>query len=1034
MTSAAPLLVGIGTSAGGVPALGRLFGALGDPAGMAFVLVVRGGPPDDLRARLAAEVDLPVRLVEDGQQVASGAVHLVPAGCLVRFEGDRLHLDSGAPEDTRENPVDHLFMSLAPVQGENCVALILAGEGGDGTIGAKVVKERGGIVIAQTDAGDDETDAQMPQSAIGSGLVDFAEPLDDIPARLVQLRDAAGMLDAIAGADTDARPDDEMRHIQGEVSQLLRSHTGHDFSGYKARTFMRRVARRMKVLQVEETDDYLQRLHDDPSEVLALFRDLLINVTNFFRDEDAFATLARRVLPRLFEGRGADETIRVWVPGCATGEEVYSLGILMREHMEGAPVRPRVQIFATDIDEEALTAARAGRYPGAILSSVSPERLSRFFRRDGSAYVVRKEVREMCIFSPHSVISDPPFSRMDLVSCRNLLIYFGPDLQNLAIPTFHYALKPGGFLFLGTSEGVGRHGDLFAPLDKHHRIFQSRDAGGRSARLPPAMARAMEHWGLPGQEGQRRGQPAHPAGQDLRQRVETQVLERHAPPHVVIARDGEILFFSSGTGRFLEMPRGAPNRQLQEMARRELRGDLRAAQREAMENATPARRRATLNDGEGRTEAVELTVEPLEGPDGGEAVYLVLFHALGPQDPVEDPEAGATAMREAEAALEREVIDLRERMQSTVEEYETALEELRASNEELVSANEEAQSTNEELEASKEEMQSLNQELNTVNAELASTVEALDRASTDQKNLYDATEIAAVFLDGDMVVTNFTPAAAAFFNLRDTDLGRPLTDLAGALHYPEMEDHVRRVFSTGAPIERRQTSEAEDTCHLVRLMPYRNRDDGIVGVVVTIVDITSLAQAERQREVLIAELNHRVKNMLTVVISIANSTHRAAPSPEEFAGKLISRLHGMARAYSLLSESDWAGVTVRDIVRGEGEAFGGEQLDLGGPEIRLGTQQALPLGMIVHELATNSAKYGALSSASGRVHVDWRWSGGQVALRWCERGGPAAAAPEAEGFGMVLIRGQAEEQLSGEIRFDFDPEGLTVSLTFPVAP
>jgi two-component system CheB/CheR fusion protein len=1034
MAPGPPLYVGIGTSAGGGAGLTVLFNALCDTEGTAFIVVARGGGQEELCDQLASATGMPVRLAEDGQPVEPGTIYLCPGGRVIAVAEGRLRLTAGDAADRQNNPVDHFFTSLAESQGENCVAVILSGESSDGTIGAKVVTERGGIVIAQADTEEGAPDSEMPQSAMASGLVDFAEALDDIPARLVQLRDSAGMLDAIAGSDQNARPADEMRQVQGEVSHLLRSHTGHDFSGYKARTFMRRVARRMKVMQIEEVEHYLQHLHDEPAEVLALFRDLLINVTNFFRDEDAFAALRSRVLPALFEGRGADETIRLWVPGCATGEEVYSLGILMREYMDGAAVCPKVQIFATDIDEEALSAARAGRYPEALLSSVSPDRLSRFFRRDGSAYVVRKEVREMCIFSPHSVISDPPFSRMDLVSCRNLLIYFGPDLQNFAIPTFHYALKPGGFLFLGTSEGIGRHGDLFVPVDKHHRIFQSRDNGGRSARLPPALAHAMEHWGLPGKSVERRGHLAGSTGPELRQRVEAQVLERHAPPHVVVARDGEILFFSSGTGRFLEMPRGAPNRQLHEMARRELRGDLRAAQREAMENATPSRRRAVLDDGAGRAEVIELTVEPLEGPDGGETVYLVLFDALGTQDPVQDAEAGVAAVRESEAALEREVIDLRERMQSTVEEYETALEELRASNEELVSANEEAQSTNEELEASKEEMQSLNQELNTVNAELAKTVEELDRASTDQKNLYDATEIAAVFLDGDMGITNFTPAAASFFNLRESDLGRPLTDLAGALHYPEMEELVRQVFRSGEPIERRQTAEAEDTRHLVRLMPYRNRDDAIVGVVVTIVDITTLAKAEEQREILIAELNHRVKNMLTVVISIANSTHRAAPSPEEFAGKLISRLHGMARAYSLLSEANWSGVTIREIVRGEGEAFGTEQLDAAGPEIRLNTQQALALGMIIHELATNSAKYGAFSTDRGRVHVEWDTTRTRIRLRWCERGGPEVQAPTSEGFGMVLVQGQATEQLLGEINFDFDPGGLTVTLTFPLVP
>jgi two-component system, chemotaxis family, CheB/CheR fusion protein len=474
----------------------------------------------------------------------------------------------------------------------------------------------------------------------------------------------------------------------------------------------------MQVLRLPGLDAYTAHLRQDPEEAGKLFRDLLIGVTGFFRDPDAFAALAGQVIPSLFEGRGADETVRVWVPGCATGEEAYSLAILLRERMDMRPDGPRAQVFATDIDEAALAVARGGRYPAAMVSDVSPERLGRFFAADGASYSVSKGLRDLCVFSAHSLIRDAPFSRLDLVSCRNLLIYLGGQLQEQVVPLFHYALRPGGFLFLGVSETIARHAELFAPEDKGHRIFRRRQHATTAAGVPlqvrtVARRPATRPWPAAAPPPHR----AHPAGgAELRRAAEGFILERFAPAHVVATGDGDVVHQSARLGKYLEPAAGAPSRQLLAMARRGLRLELRAALREAAETRRPAVRPRVEVEVDDRRQAVELTVAPLPAGDGADPLFVVLFADLGPPVPRGDaPAPDAEGDGGAVAQLERELRDTRERLQAATEEYETATEELKSANEEMVSVNEELQSINEELETSKEELQSVNEELRTAN-------------------------------------------------------------------------------------------------------------------------------------------------------------------------------------------------------------------------------------------------------------------------------------------------------------------------------
>ena len=1022
-------IVGIGASAGGIPALEGFFRAIPADCGMAFVIVTHLSPerPSLLHEVIQRFTELPVKVADNAALVEINTVYVMPENAVLTIEGGRLRLRKPDSVTRERKPVDIFFASLAQDKGEQGAAVILSGGDSDGTLGIKAIKEHGGLTLAQEADGSGPRNPDMPRNAIASGLVDIAVPVEQMGPKLM---DFASKLPLFATLEQEEDAALENQQARNAICAILRSHSGHDFSGYKSKTFFRRVRRRMQVTQTETIGAYVEWLKQEADEVGSLFRDLLINVTGFFRDPDAFKALEETVIPAIFAGRGAHDTVRVWVPGCATGEEAFSIGILAREHMDRLTVAPRVQIFATDIDDPALGIARAARYQESALEGLSPARRKRFFTRDGNSFLIAKDIREMCVFSPHSVIREPPFSRMDLVSCRNLLIYFGPDIQNQVLPTFHYALKPGGYLFLGTSESVGQHSELFATVDKKSRIFQARE----HSRVTPRVSMFLRSSGS-GQYAPadwRRAGQAEAIGYPLRQAVEGQVLDRHTPAHVVVNSEGDVVYYSPRTGKYLEPAPGAPNRQLLTMARRGLRLELRTALREAMETRRPiSRENVLVDDDDEHAHAITLTVEPLADRGGGEALYLVLFVANGILNV--RGESANTQPSEGTLDLERELRDTRERLQATIEEYETALEELKSSNEELVSVNEEAQSTNEELEASKEEMQSLNEELNTINAELTEKVEELDRANSDLRNLFESTKIATIFLDRHLVIRNFTPAASTFFKLRSSDIGRPLTDLASRLDYPELKDHIEQVFGSGEMIEHQLARDADNNHYLVRLIPYRDGEKSIYGVVVTLVDVTSLAQAEAHQRTLIAELNHRVKNMLAVVISIANHTLRSAPSPESFNNAFVGRLHAMSRTYGLLSRESWKNASVEQLVRQEVEPFGLERVSIAGPELKLRPDQSLSIGMVVHELATNAVKYGSLSSDSGRVLIGWSQEDGRFQLTWQESGGPRINEPPKNGFGLDLLKGEIVYRHGGTVETAFKPGGLEVTIEFSIS-
>ncbi|WP_318246599.1 CheR family methyltransferase (plasmid) [Rhizobium sp. T1470] len=575
-------VVGVGASAGGVPALDAFFRQMPADPGVAIIVITHLRPDREsyLHEILARYTPMPVTVAANNTRVESNHVYVMPCNVTLTIDKGILRTRELDPMNRERKPIDIFLVSLALDQGDYSVAVILSGGDGDGTLGAKAVKEAGGLTLAQTSDGSELKNPEMPQSAIAGGFIDIAVPAPEMAARLTAYaRSFDNLKDTVQTSREQEQA--ELENTRREICAILAAHSSHDFLGYKTMTFFRRVRRRMQVRQAESLREYIDLLKEEPKEVTALFHDLLINVTNFFRDEDAFRALEQGVIPRLFEGKGANDTIRIWVPGCATGEEVYSIAMVFKEHIERVSAVLKVQIFATDIDEAALAVARSARYPRALLDGVSQERRQRFFRIDSESYVISNDVRELCVFSPHSLIRDPPFSRMDLISCRNLLIYFGPVVQRHLIPTFHYALKPGGFLFLGSSESLGQHSDLFATLDKKQRLFQAREHPAKLPRLPSLSGHDRSPALQDGNKSTRE------TGHSLRQIVEARILDQYSPAHVVISVDADIFYYSGGTGKYLEVPQGVPSRQLLTLARKGLRLDLRSALKECSKRRGP---------------------------------------------------------------------------------------------------------------------------------------------------------------------------------------------------------------------------------------------------------------------------------------------------------------------------------------------------------------------------------------------------------------------------------------------------------------
>lgn len=1145
-------VVGIGASAGGVKALMELFDHVPSDTDAAFVVIVHLDP--DVRSQLASILGshskMPVVQVTDNSPLKGNCIYVISPDHQLQIGDDQIAAVPFEQPRGKRAPIDLFFRSLAEQRGDG-FAVVLTGAGSDGAIGVKAIKQAGGIVLVQSP--DEAEYPSMPRAAIATDAADFVLPLRQLADKLVEL----------LGSEVAANPDngDEEEQLRRVLSHL-RVRTGHDFTHYKRSTVGRRIARRMQVTRKETLKEYFLFLRENPEEGQALLSDLLISVTTFFRDPASFEVLAKQVIPQLFRGKEPGEAVRIWVAGCATGEEAYSIAMLLLEEASKHDLRPEIQVFASDMDMKALSIAREGRYPTAIEADVGEDRLRRFFARDGEHYRVKRELRDIVLFASHSILKDPPFSRLDLISCRNLLIYLDRDLQQQVLLTLHYALNADGYLFLGSSESAEHADGFFRTIDRESRIFQST---GRNKDRLPSLSRLG---GFPAIVEQQAAAP-EPAPISVRatQTIHRDALEVLAPPSILVDSGLRVLHLSESAGRYLQPSLGPLTTDITDLVRPELRFELRGALNRAFERAETTLTGAINVRFNGESARVFAQVRPVmeRGNDGPPRRALVLFIEDANERTFHVPaEAGAAhPTRETVERLKHELELTQSQLRTTREESEAANEELRAANEELQSINEEYRSTAEELETSREELQSINEELQTVNTELKIKLESVSRANSDLMNFMAATDFATLFLDPLLRIKRFTPRLAKLFNVTQSDTGRPITDFTHQLEYEEFAADTRRVLDHLTPVEREVRSR-EGGWYQVRLRPYRTVDDKIDGLVATFVDMTerrrmedalrasernlrqesqlvelsrapifvwdfdggiiqwnrgseqlygytkaealgrhkeemlktevpgssfealkksllkdgtwkgqvlhttkdgrhliiesqielitsgehryvlestrditqSKAWEERQR-LLLRELTHRVKNTLAVVQSLIHQTWRNSKSPEDFIERINGRIAALANSHMLLVQSEWRGADLHALIQSQIGTLGGadsRRLQIQGENVILPADIATPFGLVLHELATNAAKYGAFSVDKGKVTLTWtvekRNEERVLKFVWEERGGPEPKKSDEKGFGMKLITGCLP---GAKVQHEFLPDGVRCTIEIPIS-
>jgi PAS domain S-box-containing protein len=841
-------IVGMGASAGGLEAFKRFLGAMPGDRGLAFVLVQHLDPHHESLMVDLLDRCTPMKVVqvEDRMPVEPNQVYMIPPNKYLAIQEGVLQLTDPIMRRGMRMPIDFFFRSLAEDQQERAICIVLSGTGTDGTLGLQAIKGHGGMTMVQTP--ESAHYDGMPRSAIGTGLVDYVLNVEEMPDALIKYVRHSYINHGIQRQNLPESSADDLQAVLG----LLRARTRYDFRGYKKGTLMRRIERRMGLNHIDELSNYVPLLRQHPGEVRQLFKDLLIGVTGFFREPEAFQVMETQVVPRLVQNRGTDSSLRVWVPGCATGEEPYSIAMLLIEQMQAAQKGGSIHIFASDIDEDALENARTGIYPESIGGDVSPERLRRFFTKEGETYQINKQVRECVVFAIQNLISDPPFSKLDLISCRNLLIYLESDVQQKLISLFHFALKEGGYLFLGNSETIGPHEDLFKPVSKKWRIYQRIGPTRRekvdfpivyqeNSRLPSGTLQAT--------------QLRPPSLGDLVQQL---LLKDYAPASVLVNQRYEILYFFGPTHHYLSLPDGEATLNVTNMTKQELRPKVRAAIYKAMREDARVILTGTPVPWRGEDHIVRVSATPIHAPKLLEGLTLITFEeeagpllTPGRLDERTDPEASLVQQ------LETELKTTKEELQSTIEELETSNEELKTSNEEVMSMNEELQSTNEELETSKEELQSLNEELSTVNNELQDKIGELEATNNDLANLFTTTDIATLFLDNSFRIKRFTPASSRLFNLIPTDIGRLFSDIAHSFDAAELMHDAQEVLRSLTPVEK-EVNTPDGNWYIRRIKPYRGQDDKIGGVVMTFTEVTEIKRVETELRTLNETLEQRV--------------------------------------------------------------------------------------------------------------------------------------------------------------------------------
>ncbi len=896
-------IVGIGASAGGLAALELFFSRMPDyepGINISFVLVQHLSPDykSILSDLLKQYTKLPVCEIRDGMTMEPYCIHVAPPNREVTIRQGRLYLKEPDQPRVLRLPIDIFFRSLARDQKERSVCIILSGSGTDGTLGLKAIKDEGGMVMVQ-----DPDSAQyknMPFTAIATDMVDYVLFPKEMPEQLIayiRYTQKKGPRPPQASAPQNDK-------LLQEILSLLHAQTGHDFSGYKKSTISRRIERRLAVNQIEHPGDYLRYLHQNIHEIEALFRELLVGVTGFFRDPEAFDALRKKVIPRIFKDKNPGDPVRIWIPGCSTGEEAYSLAIMFKEYLEELKQPYKVQIFATDIDSRAIDRSRQGVYPAGIASDVTPERLKHFFTRetDGHSYKIKQNIRDMLVFSEHNVTSDPPFSRLDLISCRNLLIFLDGDQQKKILYLFHYALNPQSFLFLGTSETIGELADFYASVDRKWKLYTNKE----TVTFHPAQKFYPLFKTVP-----QNIVTGKSKANSMREVVEKMLLQHYTPACAAINKRGEILYIHRRTGKYLEPAPGEISLNITHMAREGLKLELTTAIRKAVAEKKAVTFRGLRVKGNGAITTVNLTVSPFPAESSPFSdLFMVIFEeVIFPEENDQRKEVAASVAEAADAdetsARDERIIDLERELRHKEEYLQTVIEELETSNEELQSTNEEFQSANEELETSKEELQSLNEELITVNTELQKKIEELYRINNDINNMLLGTGMGTIFVDHQLLIQRFTPPATRAINLIQSDLGRPVNHIvSNLLNYDLLEQDVQTVLNTLMPKEV-EVRTKNDGWYLVRILPYRTIDNVIEGAVINFIDITELKHMQ--------EMSH-----LAVVVRDSND----AVTMQDLEGKILAWNPGAEKLYGW-RESEALGMNISEIVPEErsGEAL-----------------------------------------------------------------------------------------------------------------
>lgn len=863
-------VVGLGASAGGLEAFEQFFTNMPPNTGMAFVIVQHLDPSHKsiLTDLIGRYTKMKVAEVKDSMPLEPNHVYVIPPNRYLAILHKKLHLLPSGEMPGPRVPIDFFFRSLAKDQQDKAICIVLSGTGTEGALGMRAIKGEGGMAMVQ-DPDTAKYDG-MPRHALATGLADYVMPPDKMPAELIAFVQRTSILPPVPP------PSVEENDLLGKVFILVRAQTGHDFSYYKRNTILRRVDRRMAVNQISRLQDYIKYMQDNPREADTLFKELLIGVTSFFRDKEAFKALQEKGIEPLCQNIPSDRTLRIWVPGCSTGEEAYSIAILCKEISKKLKKNIPMQIFATDIDANAIEFARSGNYPGSISVDVPTEYLENYFRREDGFFRINKEIRDSVVFALQNVITDPPFSRIDLISCRNLLIYLTSELQKKVLPLFHYALNDDGLLFLGTSETVGEFHTHFSTVDRKGKLYRriKGDLGFSPLTgahvYPSAPDRKIDVGNKETGRIQRTS--------SYRDLIEGMIMSQYSPVGVLANEKGEVVYVHGRTGKYLEPAVGDASWNLIAMAREGLRLELASALRRSMLEKKQVRSERIVVKSNGDEQTINLVVIPIEEPAIMKGLVLVLFEELADQTSESDSATtGANNNSNSNPrvqSLEHELRSAKEYLQTTIEELETSNEELKSTNEELQSSNEELQSTNEELETSKEELQSVNEELTTVNTELQQKIDELSKTSSDLNNLLASTQIGTIFLDTDLHIQRYTPAVTKFVNLIQSDVGRPLAHLVSNLKYENVVDDAQEVLKDLTP-KQIDVQTKEGRWYTMRILPYRTIENVIDGVVITFFEITDMKRAQQESEKalkkydIIEKFNNQIMDLAkNVIVSI----------------------------------------------------------------------------------------------------------------------------------------------------------------------